>query len=166
MPSGPKRNPFDTAVMPGRPLAERITVPGGRRRSLSPHHASDEEAARRGIDRYRPGARGSRSRSPLPSRRREGGRRAGGRREGGGGGGGRGRGGRRGGGDDGAEKGGERTARDGRPRKTQEELDAEMEDYFNGGGGGAQQQNDAAPTATNGAAQQQDAGGDDIDMIE
>lgn len=81
-----------------------------------------------GVDRYIPG-RGSRS--PLPPRRRDGGgsvrrdgggRRPGARRE---------RGERNG-------AGGKREnlAKDGRPRKTQEELDAEMEDYFGGGGGG------------------------------
>lgn len=150
MPTGPRRNPFDTAINP-RPLAERITVPSGRSRSLSPHRQSDEEAARKGIDRYRPGA--SRSRSPMPPRRREGG--GGGRRQGGGGRRERG-GGRR---DDGGRGGGEKSER--RPKKTQEELDAEMEDYF--GGGGAQQ-NDAAPAANGAAAQQQTDG--DIDMIE
>lgn len=43
-------------------------------------------------------------------------------------------------------------ARDGRPKKTQEELDAEMEDYFGGGG-----------TKENGAS---GAKGDDVDMEE
>ncbi|CAJ2513876.1 Uu.00g019950.m01.CDS01 [Anthostomella pinea] len=103
--SGPRRNPFDNAYMPGR-LADRITRP----RSLSPGD--------RRVDRYVPGGGGSRSRSPLPQRR--GGRRPGARRENGGGenrGGGRGRDGR---------------GRDGRPKKTQEELDAEMADYFGG----------------------------------
>ncbi|KAK4186160.1 hypothetical protein QBC35DRAFT_413410 [Podospora australis] len=158
MPTGPRRNPFDNAVVPGRPLAERITVPSGRSRSLSPHRQSDEEAARRGVDRYRPGARGSRSRSPMPSRRRDGGggggRRGGQRREGGGG--------RRGGGAGGGGGGGggersEKAARDGRPKKTQEELDAEMEDYFGGGGNAAPATNAKGP-----AADQHE----DIDMIE
>ncbi|KAL3964286.1 hypothetical protein ACCO45_001290 [Purpureocillium lilacinum] len=76
----PSRNPFDTAVMPGRPLAERISAPGGRSRSLSPRRRYDEgDAARKGIDRYIPGG-GNRSRSPMPPRR--GGRRPGGRRDG------------------------------------------------------------------------------------
>ncbi|KAK0673275.1 hypothetical protein QBC41DRAFT_311888 [Cercophora samala] len=154
MPTGPRRNPFDTAINP-RPLAERITVPSGRSRSLSPHRQSDEEAARKGIDRYRPGA--SRSRSPMPPRRREGGGGGNGRRQGGGGGRRERGGGRR---DDGGRGGGEKSER--RPKKTQEELDAEMEDYF--GGGGAAQQNDAAPAANGAAAQQQTDG--DIDMIE
>ena len=140
-------------MIPGRPLAERITVPSGRSRSISPTRQSDEEAARRGVDRYRPGARGSRSRSPMPRRRENGGRRPGGRRDGGGG---------RGGGD----RGGERPARGGaRPKKTQEELDAEMEDYF-GGGGAPQQQNDAGPVqASNSAAAAQQMI-EDVDMIE
>ncbi|KAK4174965.1 hypothetical protein QBC36DRAFT_332462 [Triangularia setosa] len=164
MPTGPRRNPFDTAINP-RPLAERITVPSGRSRSLSPHRQSDEEAARKGIDRYRPGA--SRSRSPMPPRRREGGGGGGGgRRQGGGrrerGGGRRGDSGRgdSGRGDSGR---GDGEKSDRRSKKTQEELDAEMDDYFGGGGGGAQQ-NDAASAANSGAAQQQADG--DIDMIE
>ncbi|KAK4111811.1 RNA-binding domain-containing protein [Canariomyces notabilis] len=173
LPSGPggaRRNPFETAVLPGRPLAERITVPDSlRRRSRSPRGSDDDEdaaAARRGGggDRYRP-AGGRDSRSPLPGRRREGGRRPGARREGGGGGGGNG-GGRRG-------ERGERTGRDGRPKKTQEELDAEMEDYFGGGGNGgnAQQQAGSGPAAVAGGAngvqqQPQQGAEDDIDMIE
>jgi THO complex subunit 4 len=163
---GPRRNPFDSAVIPGRPLAERITVPGQRSRSLSPRRESDEEAARRGVDRYRPrggggggersggGGRLSRSRSPMAGggRRRDGGgggRRPGARREGGGD---RGGGGRRG------ERGGDRGGREGRQKKTQEELDAEMENYF--AGGNAQQGEGAAQSAP-----QQDAG-EDVDMIE
>ena len=126
------RNPFDTAVMPGRPLSERITVPDDRSRSNSPRRM-EEEAARKGIDRYVPGGGSARSRSPMPQRR---GRRPGARRE-------------PGRGHD--NRGGTR----GRPRKTQEELDAEMADYFNGGQGTEQQ-------ATNGDAPAQD----DMDMIE
>ncbi|KAK4128790.1 RNA-binding domain-containing protein [Parathielavia appendiculata] len=180
MPSGPstsRRNPFETPVAPGRPLAERITVPGqknqGRSRSLSPsrREESDEEAARRGVDRYRPrggnggrgngggGGRLSRSRSPAGGgggrgggRRRDGGgRRPGARREGGGGGG------RRGG-------GGERTGRDGRPKKTQEELDAEMADYF--AGGGVVQESASVGGPNDAPAQQQQEFGEDVDMIE
>ncbi|KAK2072619.1 hypothetical protein P8C59_006960 [Phyllachora maydis] len=135
LPSGPhatgggagssnRRNPFDTAVMPGRPLSERITKPGNQRsRSLSPtrRELDDEEAARKGIDRYRPGGRGG-SRSPAgTNRRREGGRRPGARREGGGVGRGHDR--------ASSARGGGRT----REKKTAEELDAEMMDYFGGG---------------------------------
>ncbi|KAK1250399.1 hypothetical protein MKX08_010402 [Trichoderma sp. CBMAI-0020] len=162
--NGPSRNPFDTAVMPGKPLSERISAPGGRSRSLSPHRRYDEEdAARRGIDRYVPGG-GSRSRSPMPPRRGAGGRRPGARREGGrdqdatrGGRGGRGG------------QGGARAERTNtpRPKKTQEELDAEMEDYFNANGGAAEP---AAETATEAAAPSEAAPAlahaDDIDMIE
>ncbi|KAJ9142059.1 THO complex subunit 4A [Pleurostoma richardsiae] len=159
VPTAPRRNPFDTAVMPGRPLAERITLPTGRSdRSLSP----EGDAARRGIDRYVPGGRKGRSRSPPP-RRREGGRRPGARREGRGAGGAGGAGGRR----DNAE----RTGRERRPKKTQEELDAEMEDYFGGGGGGGGGGGEAhvaaEPAATNGSGAAAPAAHvDDVDMIE
>ncbi|KAH9891408.1 RNA-binding domain-containing protein [Xylariomycetidae sp. FL2044] len=128
MSSAPRRNPFDNARMPGKPLAERITRP----RSLSP--GGD-------VDRYVPGGGGgSRSRSPLP--RRRGGRRAGARREGG------------------QRAPQEPRGRDGRPKKTQEELDAEMDDYFGGKSGKAD--GAAAEAAVAPAAQALD----DIDMIE
>ncbi|KAF5619696.1 RNA and export factor-binding 2 [Fusarium sp. NRRL 52700] len=154
----PSRNPFDTAVMPGRPLAERISSPG-ERRSHSPHRRyDDDDAARRGIDRYVPG-QGPR-RSPMPrqgGRGRGQGRRPGARRDG----------------RDGArdQEGGRGGRGNTRGKKTQEELDAEMADYF-GGGDNAQaaepagQQN--APTAqTQAPAQAQaQAATDDIDMIE
>ncbi|KAI1470263.1 RNA-binding domain-containing protein [Daldinia caldariorum] len=135
--SAPRRNPFDTAHMPGRSLAERITRP----RSLSPRRYSERD---RGVDRYVPGG-GSRSRSPP---RRRGGRRPGARHEGRDG--REGREGREGGG---TPNGRERVGRNGRPKKTQEELDAEMADYFNPGGN-----NEAAPAA--------ERAGDDVDMIE
>ncbi|KAK9794531.1 hypothetical protein SCARD494_05601 [Seiridium cardinale] len=138
MPSGPRRNPFDTAELPGRSLADRITVPSGRSRSYSP-------GIDRSIDRYVP-AGGRRSRSPIPRRRGGGrgdGRRPGQRREGGG---------------RDAREAGERKGREGRPKKTQEELDAEMADYFGPGG----TTNDA-PAAQSTEVQ---AGGDDVDMIE
>ncbi|KAH8657448.1 hypothetical protein BGZ60DRAFT_383410 [Tricladium varicosporioides] len=88
------------------------------------------------VDRYVPGRgdRGDRSRSPRPRQRD--GRRPGARRE---------RGDRRGG-----RGGSERLARDGRPKKTQEELDAEMEDYWgakeNGAADAAGATTAAAPT--------------------
>ncbi|POR32058.1 THO complex subunit 4A [Tolypocladium paradoxum] len=151
MPGGPARNPFDTAVMPGRPLAERVSAPGGRARSLSPRRRYDEDdAARKGIDRYIPGE-GSRERSPMP--RRRGGRRPGTRREGG-----------REGGREGSARD-QQSTRGGRgnnPRskKTQEELDAEMEDYFGGNNAPAAAETEPA----NGAAPA--AAIDDIDMIE
>lgn len=148
----PSRNPFDTAIMPGKPLAERVSAPGGRSRSLSPSRRYDEEdASRRGIDRYVPGGR-NRSRSPGANRGR--GRRPGARRDGGGN-----RDGRRGG-----ERGNPRS------KKTQDELDAEMADYFGGNGAAAAPAADSGRNATEG----QPAGdvpapapqGDDIDMIE
>ncbi|XXG98348.1 diacylglycerol O-acyltransferase 1 [Hypoxylon texense] len=141
-----RRNPFDTAHMPGRPLAERIT----RRRSFSPRRPSNRDRDR-DVDRYVPGG-GNRSRSPLPRRRGGGGRRPGARREGR-----EGREGRDGRETDGnTPNGRERTGRDGRPKKTQEELDAEMADYFNPGAS-----NEAGPVAETTAQ-----AGDDMDMIE
>jgi len=50
-------------------------------------------------------------------------------------------------------RGGERLAKDGRPKKTQEELDAEMEDYW-----GAKENGDGPAVET--------APLDDVDMIE
>ncbi|RFU26723.1 hypothetical protein B7463_g9610, partial [Scytalidium lignicola] len=137
-PAGGRRNPFDTAVVPGRSLADRITVaPGVRSRSRSPVRHSDVSGPPpSNVDRYVPGRRDSRS--PRPHRRE--GRRPGARRERGG----------RGGGD--------RLARDGRPKKTQEELDAEMEDYW--GGKGKENGEEAAPAAAATTAVE------DIDMIE
>lgn len=154
IPSGPAprgpRNPFDNAVVPGRSLAERITVPK-RDRSSSPGRNYDDGGSRRRDDRDVDSYRPSGSRDPMPRGRRDGGRRAGGRGEG------RGRGGR---GGERGERGGERAekGRDGRPRKTQEELDAEMDNYFGGGGeqnGGEEQHNGAAAPKE-----------EDIDMIE
>ena len=120
IPAGPSggrsRNPLDLAVTRPRPLADRITVaPGTRSRSLSPiRHSDVSGSAPSNVDRYVPG-QNTRSRSPLPRRERRDGRRPGARRERG---------------ERGA--GGNRIARDGRPKKTQEELDAEMEDYWGG----------------------------------
>ncbi|OAQ70522.1 RNA binding protein [Pochonia chlamydosporia 170] len=145
----PSRNPFDTAVMPGRPLAERISAPGagGRARSTSPRRRVEEEdVARKGIDRYIPGGR---SRSPAPRRGgTRGGRRPGARREGR---------------DNNNNEGGRGGRGNPRGKKTQEELDAEMADYFGGGG------NDSAAATgapANGAASAPAVANDDIDMIE
>ncbi|KAL3417261.1 RNA binding protein [Phlyctema vagabunda] len=146
VPSGPARgrprNPFDSAG-PARSLADRITIaPGVRSRSMSPiRHSNVNGPAPANVDRYVPGNR--RSRSPARRERREGGRRPGARRERGDRGGGRGV--------------GERLARDGRPKKTQEELDAEMEDYW-----GAKEKEAAGPEVSAEIAQPQD----DVDMIE
>ncbi|KAI1170546.1 hypothetical protein F4777DRAFT_107857 [Nemania sp. FL0916] len=128
--SQPRRNPFDTAQMPGRPLAERITRP----RSLSPNG--------RGIDRYVPET-GRRSHSPRPRRPR--GRRAGTRRENAG---------------EGAAR---NTGRNGRPKKTQEELDAEMADYFDNNGGNA---TGAQTTTGSNEDQNKDLVLDDMELIE
>ncbi|MCJ1340972.1 hypothetical protein MMC09_006268 [Bachmanniomyces sp. S44760] len=112
----PVRNPFDTAVRPGKSLFDRIEDPrnSGRNRSRSP------DAPRRtntlkpppdGVDRYVPGSGRSRSRSPARGRR-------GVRRDD------RGR-------DDSRRNGGaERVTNGARPKKTQEQLDKEMEEYW------------------------------------
>ncbi|KAJ2904712.1 THO complex subunit 4A [Zalerion maritima] len=149
--SRPQRNPFDTAVMPGRSLEERITRP----RSVSPNRDIDE-AARKGIDRYVPGGKRS-SRSPAnPPRRREG-RRPGARRDGPSRSGNDSSEGGRGGGAGGSAGGTGGRRGNLRPKKTAEELDAEMADYFGSGGGGG----DSKPTdAASGALQ------GDVDMIE
>ncbi|OAA43174.1 Nucleotide-binding, alpha-beta plait [Metarhizium rileyi] len=146
----PARNPFDTAVMPSRPLSERVSAPGGSARSTSPRRRLEEEdVSRKGIDRYIPGER---SRSPVSRRGGgRGGRRPGARREGGR-----------------NNNEGSRSGR-GNPRgkKTQEELDAEMEDYFGGGGHDTAA---AADEPRNGAAPRTEAPPavaiDDVDMIE
>lgn len=132
-----RRNAYDNAIGSGRPLAERVSISGARNRSRSPGRDYADEAARKNIDRYVPGGR--RSRSPVRNRRRgEGGRRPGARRGGA------------------ARDEGDRKGRDGRPKKTQEELDAEMEDYFTG---------QAASNATGQGAAGQGAE-EDVDMIE
>ena len=122
-------------------MADRITLgPGANRsRSFSPVRHSDVSGpAPSNVDRYIPGKDG-RSRSPLPRRRD--GRRPGARRE-------------RGERAAGTRGSGERVARDGRPKKTQEELDAEMEDYW----GSKENGNEAPAEAT--------ASTDDVDMVE
>lgn len=126
--------------MPGRPLSERITLPPGRDRSRSPGRDLEDEAARKNIDRYVPGGR--RSRSPIRNRRRDGGRRPGTHSARGG---------------SVREGGSDRKGRESRPKKTQDELDAEMEDYFNG---------NQSNTNGGGQAAAADQAVDDIDMIE
>ena len=162
-----RRNPFDNVERPKGSLFDRVEKPHGRgSRSLSPEgetELSDEPAGgNRGrrnngvrrsdvskpppehIDRYVPGQR-------SPRRRNDGGR-SGGRRPG--------------------ERRDTRNRTDsaarGRPKKTQEELDQEMDDYFstantaNGNGDSLA----AAPPADNAPAPAPAAGDDDIDMIE
>lgn len=148
LPQPRRENPFDRVENP-RSLFDRIEAPRDRRRSESPIDDDDDEnryrrgprrggAARAGdrrsdttkpapenIDRYVPGSNGAGSRSDS----RRGGRRPGERRE------------RRPRNDDAGPK-----LAGGRPRKTQEELDAEMEDYWGGSN------NNAAGNAQSGGA--------------
>ncbi|KAF2423488.1 RNA-binding domain-containing protein, partial [Tothia fuscella] len=163
MPTAPPpkpRNPFDYAERPSRSLFDRIESPinDTRSRSDSPRrNRNDRRSDTRGgppdgIDRYIPGERNnSRRRSPLP-RRGEG---------------------RRGGSERGTRRPGERRRRSpekdgaghaivgGRPKKTQEELDAEMEDYWGAKEDAVKQQNGNAKAADAAAPAE-----DDIDMIE
>ncbi|KAL1627822.1 hypothetical protein SLS54_002088 [Diplodia seriata] len=164
-PSGPpRRNPFDSVERPSRSLFERIE--GGRsNRSLSPdrpRHSDTTKPAPAGIDRYVPGEDDGRRRSPP-------------RRRGGGGGGGR-EAGRRPGERRQQPRGGKkadgegRPAVGGRPRKTVEELDAEMADYFGGGGedesAGGHASNGAGEAATTASTNPAPVNIDDIDMVE
>ncbi|KAL8642959.1 MAG: hypothetical protein Q9228_000403 [Teloschistes exilis] len=119
------RNPFDTAERPSRSLFDRIEDPrfgsgsrnrGGRSRSRSPgkpRRSDVSKPAPDGVDRYVPppggGARSSTARSRSP--RRRGGDTSGHRLRG-------------------AERRGGRENAGARPRKTQEELDREMDDYW------------------------------------
>ncbi|KAL1893800.1 hypothetical protein Sste5346_006303 [Sporothrix stenoceras] len=175
----------NTTLGSGRPLADRISRPRKRGDDGDEDEGDEDDgrtslamAARRGIDRYVPGSgstrgngndnsgRLSRSRSPAPRRRDGGGGRRPGER----------RGGRNGRGDRNDNRNDNRNGGDGgrRPRKTQEELDAEMADYFvegsNGNGavaGEASAASAAAPVeaapAAAGTAPADD--GDDTDMI-
>lgn len=148
-PSAKTRNPFDTTERPSRSLFDRVE---NRSRSESPQ-SRPRRGGRGGrddnIDHYVSGERiGSQRRSPLP--------------------------GRRGGGNDGrrgSRRPGERLHRpqtggdghkivQGRPRKTQEELDAEMEDYFGGGGKGE------TTSGSHPAPAEVAPAGGDVDMIE
>lgn len=110
MSSGKPRNPFDTAEKPARSLFERTERPQDRdARSLSPEDDS-ENAERSGRDR-RGRRRGDRADRYVPSSRSPRRRNGGGRR-------------RRERNDSGRQAGNART------KKTQEELDQEMEDYW------------------------------------
>ena len=147
--AAPTRNPFDTAVKPSRSLFDRIEEPNGRRdRSRSPdapRRTNTSKPPPEGVDRYVPGQSGrnrrSRTRSPRgrspisrrrsPVRRRD--DRDGGR---------------------GGERNGPRIV-GGRPRKTQEELDREMEDYW-----GSKEEQNGSTTEK----QAETAGGDDMDI--
>ncbi|EGD93204.1 RNA binding domain-containing protein [Trichophyton tonsurans CBS 112818] len=159
-----RRNPFDSAEMPKGSLFDRAERPRGRdSRSLSPD-AAEASGGRRGrrnntnlappdnIDRYVPGQR-------SPIRKHDSGRNRGRR----GGGGGR----------DSREATGSRNRGPGRTKKTQEELDQEMEDYWgkanaDTAGGATNNTAENQPAAAQPAAQPAPAAGgeEDIDMIE
>ena len=169
-----KGQPIRLTLVPGRrernTLFDRVERPRGRdARSLSPVSGSDSaDGPRRRRDRGR--GRRSDVSKPAPDHidRYVPGQRSPTRRSGGG---------RRGGGRDNrarnAEGGGRRTV-NGRPRKTQEELDQEMEDYWGGNTGaenadmqGEEQQTAAAPaSAAEAPAAAAPVADDDIDMIE
>lgn len=161
---------FDRIEKPSRSMFERIDssddVGAPRRRGGGGRRDDRSFSPRKGLRADDAGDRYARdSRSPLPGRRaprERGGRRPGVRREENARGGGRG--GKKGEGRPGA-----------RPKKTAEELDAEMEDYFGGGGGGngaehnesaQQQQSNGGGAAAPAAAAPAAVGDDDIDMIE
>lgn len=152
IPSGPSGGrPRYNDAGSSRSLADRITRPARPSRSRSPIRHSDVTGpAPRDVDRYIPGRRGD-SRSPAPRRRD--GRRPGERRGGDRGG----RGGR--------DRGGERLAKDGRPKKTQDELDAEMDDYWGAkNGDGAKEGGVDAGAVTEAAPVTAKSADDDIDM--
>ena len=154
-------NPFDRVERPGPSLFDRIErQPDARddsREDPRPRRRRSESPRRRpppeNIDRYIP--RGGRSRSPIKRRGtpRDAGRRPGQRREDSG------RGGRRGRADEDG-----RPLVGGRPRKTAEELDAEMENYW----GSKPEEGQKTNGAANGAAAAPAPGiaDEDIDMIE
>ncbi|KAK4697936.1 THO complex subunit 4, partial [Lecanoromycetidae sp. Uapishka_2] len=156
---GAPRNPFDTAVKPSRSLFERIEDPSGRSlvrsRSRSPGASRRSNVSKpppEGVDRYVPstGGRRRRSRTRSPRRRSPTGRARSPIR---------GRGAR----SRAEEREGGHKLVNGRPRKTQEELDREMEDYWgnkgNSNGAASGGQDAEAPV---GAVVEDD----DIDMIE
>lgn len=151
------RNPLDSAHRPRSSLMDRVERPrddrsmspednadGRRRRGGRAHRSDVTKPAPDNIDRYVPGQR-SHQRSPN--------RRGGGRR---------------GGRDNRSQQtDGSNRRSNARPRKTQEELDQEMEDYWgganNGGEAAAPAQDTPQQTAPAPSAPVAD---DDIDMIE
>ncbi|SMQ49306.1 unnamed protein product [Zymoseptoria tritici ST99CH_3D1] len=164
-PSAPRGSLFDRIEKPPRSLFDRIDN-GPDPRDDSRRRRQRSDSPRRGgggrvasdVDRYVPGGARGGERSPIRRRGtpREGGRRPGARREESGTGGRGGRGGRRPRTD---EQGHELVG--GRPRKTAEELDAEMADYWGSkGGDDAPAGNGEATAASNGA----NGGAGDIDM--
>ena len=151
---GVTRNPFDTAVIPGRSLFDRIEDPGvrtrrnlgrdgtGRSRSRSPgapRRTNTSKPAPEGVDRYVPppdgrGGRRRRSRSRSVGRQGR------------------------------AREDGKAKSSNERVRKTQEELDREMEDYWNASSTNPTTNGDTAGSL-NGAPETILSDGD-IDMIE
>lgn len=149
--SSRRENPFDRAENP-RSIFDRIEAPSGRgrRRSQSPGGDDDRDYSRNSSRRGPPGParerRSDTSKPPpdnidryIPGQNARGGRRPGERRE--------------------------RPTRDAprsgaRPKKTAEELDAEMDDYWGGRNNGTS--DNAQPVAQNNTS----AATDDIDMIE
>ncbi|KAL4916838.1 hypothetical protein BDW62DRAFT_185384 [Aspergillus aurantiobrunneus] len=157
-----ERNPFDHVEKPRGSLFDRVERPGGRdARSLSPGSRSPtpEGGARRRRGRRGGGFRRSDVSKPAPEHidRYIPGQRSPVRRTGGG---------RRQGGE--SRRGGNP-----RPKKTQEELDQEMEDYWGSGAGAGTAEQEVAPeqaapaaAAAAAPAAAAPAGDDDIDMIE
>ncbi|KAL9018261.1 MAG: hypothetical protein Q9185_004427 [Variospora sp. 1 TL-2023] len=159
--AAPIRNPFDTVERPSRSLFDRIDDPrfgnasrsrGGRSRSRSPGMPRRSDVTKpppEGVDRYVPSPAGrSRVRSRSPRRSR------------GGDIGGRGRGGRE-------RRGGRAENAGARPRKTQDELDKEMEDYWGPAAGGPGGADTAAIRNSNGLvvdAAPAVVGDEDVDM--
>lgn len=159
------RNPFDNIQRPKGSLFDRVQPARGGRdaRSLSPGSASDSaDGGRRRRGGGRRGGAGRYRRSdvskPPPDHidRYVPGQRSPARRPANGGGGGR-------------RQGGEnRRNVNGRPRKTQEELDQEMDDYWGnaGGSGAAEKQEEPHAPAAAAPAAPAAGGDDDVDMIE
>ncbi|CDM36058.1 Nucleotide-binding, alpha-beta plait [Penicillium roqueforti FM164] len=157
VPGRRERNPLESAQRPRSSLLDRVERPRDdrsmspedsdrRRRGGRAHRSDVTKPAPDNIDRYVPGQRSS-QRSPN---RRGGGRRGGGR-------------------DNRSQQTeGSNRRSNARPRKTQEELDQEMEDYWgsaNNGGGEAAAPAQDAPQQT-APAPSAPAADDDIDMIE
>ncbi|KAK2850610.1 hypothetical protein FQN49_005499 [Arthroderma sp. PD_2] len=151
-----RRNPFDSAELPKGSLFDRAERPRGRdSRSLSPDaEANGGRRSRRNnlappenIDRYVPGQR-------SPIRKHDSGRNRG----------------RRGGREAREGRNDSRTRGTGRTKKTQEELDQEMEDYWGKANTGAEAAAGATVDANQAAQPSQPApavgGEEDIDMIE
>lgn len=167
LPPPRRENPFDRVENP-RSLFDRIEAPRERRRSQSPVEDDDDEnryrrGPRRGganggrdrrsdttkpapenIDRYIPGSSAPGSRSDS----RRGGRRPGERRE------------RQPRNPDAGPK-----TSGGRPRKTQEELDAEMEDYWGGNNNNTTAANGQAGDAVPATQAPANDGGAEMDMM-